>query len=67
MKADKVTVPENILALAHNAGRELAGHYYSKGWILSTATNNRAMELAFLHGLLGYKFDLETVVEETLR
>jgi len=50
-------VSKELLKGAYLAGRKLQDRYYANGLILSTAENNRAMELAFLWGLLGYKFD----------
>jgi hypothetical protein len=61
MNAEKVTLERELLRLAYSAGQDIP---YGDA---TDAPNNRAMELAFLAGLLGQGFDEELIKEEAVR
>lgn len=62
---DEVNVPPELLKAAYDAGSKLRAEY--SGQVRGHATNNRAMELAFLWGLLDFPFEDTKIVVEALR
>jgi hypothetical protein len=62
---EKVGVPRKLLKGAFDAGMKLY-HEYPEA-LSGNAENNRAMELAFLWGLLGYRFDSAGIEAEALK
>ena len=65
--SDKVTLRSELLEGAYTMGRELGKAYYQDGITAATPSNNRAMELAFLSGLLGFKCDTEFFKAEAVK
>ena len=67
LESAKVTVRGELLEGAYAVGRELGKAYYHNSMSLCTPSNNRAMELAFLSGLLGFKCDIEFFKAEAVK